>query len=135
MDRHPQADRARTILDAVNAGRLETLEEQMTDDIVWHVGGTHPLSGDYRGRREVVAYLTRVRSLTGGSLRLDVDDILASDQHLGIFLAAKATAGAVALNTTMVEAVRLDQQGRWAEFWALADDQQQVDEFWKAVAK
>jgi hypothetical protein len=34
----------------------------------------------------------------------------------------------------MVEAVRLADDGRWVEFWALADDQGNDDEFWKAMA-
>jgi len=32
-------------------------------------------------------------------------------------------------------AVRLDDDGRWAEFWAFADDQEVVDAFWKEVAR
>jgi hypothetical protein len=35
----------------------------------------------------------------------------------------------------MVEAITLTDDGKWAEFWALADDQAGVDAFWKEVAR
>jgi ketosteroid isomerase-like protein len=132
---HPNADRAEGVLRSVSAGDLETFGGHLTDDVVWHVGGRHPLSGDYRGREAVLGYHTKVSALTGGSLTLQPVDVLASQGHLGIFLRARADVGGHTLDTTMVEAVRLADDGRWAEFWALADDQAQVDHFWKAVAK
>jgi ketosteroid isomerase-like protein len=132
---HPQADRARSVLAEVSGGNLDALDDQVTDDIVWHVGGEHPLSGDYRGRKAVMDYHRRVAELTGGSLRLEPIDVLASDRHLGIFLKAAAGGEGPTIDTTMVEAIRLDQDGKWAEFWGLADDQAGVDAFWKEVAK
>jgi ketosteroid isomerase-like protein len=132
---HPHGERARTVLAEVSAGNLDALSDQMTDDIVWHVGGEHPLSGDYQGREAVMDYHRRVADLTGGSLRLEPVDVLASDRHLGIFLKAVAGEGGPALDTTMVEAIRLTEDGKWAEFWALADDQAGVDAFWKEVAR
>ena len=132
---HPRGEEARDLLEEVSRGNLDALDEQVTDDIVWHVGGEHPLSGDYRGREAVMDYHRRVAELTGGSLRLDPIDVLASDRHLGIFLQASAAGGGPKLNTTMVEAIRLTEDGKWAEFWALADDQEGVDAFWKEVAR
>jgi hypothetical protein len=35
----------------------------------------------------------------------------------------------------MVEAVRLTDDGQWAEFWGLAEDQELVDAFWKELAQ
>ena len=132
---HPHAEQAKAVLAEVSGGNLDALRDQVTDDIVWHVGGEHPLSGDYRGREEVMDYHQRVADLTGGSLRLEPIDVLASDRHLGIFLRASAGGGGPSLDTTMVEAIRLSEDGKWAEFWALADDQAGVDAFWKEVAK
>ena len=129
------ADRARTLLGAVSGGDIGALTKQLTDDVEWHVGGDHPLSGNYRGRDEVRAYHERVAALTGGTLRLEPTDVLASDRHLGIFVRARAQAGDRTLDARLVEAVRLADDGRWAEFWALADDQDAVDEFWTEVAK
>jgi ketosteroid isomerase-like protein len=130
----PNIARARGVLEAVSARDFDRAGQHLSEDIVWHVGGKHPLSGDYRGHDAVHAYHSRVAELTGDSLRLEPIDILASDHYLGIFLRATAETGGRSLDTTMVEAVRLAEDGRWAEFWALADDQDSVDEFWKAMA-
>jgi ketosteroid isomerase-like protein len=32
------------------------LEELLADDVVWHVPGTSPIAGDYRGRQAVIGY-------------------------------------------------------------------------------
>jgi hypothetical protein len=76
-----------------------------------------------------------VAELSSGSLRLEPVDVLASDNYLGIFLKASANAGDQTLDTTMVEAIRLSDDGRWVEFWGLAEDQDLVDGFWKELAK
>jgi hypothetical protein len=61
--------------------------------------------------------------------------VLASEHYLGLFLRATAEGGGHTLDTTMVEAVRLSDDGRWTEFWALAADQPDVDAFWKELIK
>ena len=132
---HPNVERTRALLGAVSAGDLDALDRSLTDDVIWHVGGEHPLSGDYRGRQAVQQYHRRVAALTAGTLRLEPVDILGSDSHIGIFLRATATAGNHRLDTTMVEAARVAEDGRWEEFWALADDQGQVDDFWRGMSE
>ena len=128
-----QAHRTRGVLESFSGGDLDTLMGQLTEDVLWHVGGDHPLSGDYRGQEEVRRYHARVAEITKGTLRLEPIDVLASDRFLGIFVRATAEAGGRELDATLVEAIRLDDRGKWAEFWALAADQDAVDAFWKEV--
>lgn len=35
---------------------MVSLRDFFTDDVVWHVAGKHPLSGDYRGKDSLVGY-------------------------------------------------------------------------------
>lgn len=130
-----RVEAVRAALRSVYAGQLEEFDSQLADDIVWHVGGEHPLSGDYRGRQAVLDYHARVAELTSGSLQLEPIDVLAGDHFLGVFVRATADSGGQKLDTTMVEAIRLSEDGKWAEFWALAEDQGQVDSFWSEMAK
>jgi ketosteroid isomerase-like protein len=58
----------------------------LAEDILWHVGGKHPLSGDYRGVEAVLDYYAKVREQTGGTLTLEAVDILANDDHGGVFM-------------------------------------------------
>lgn len=40
-----------------------------------------PLAGDYRGKQEVLAFFGKVMEVYAGTPRLEVEDILANDQH------------------------------------------------------
>ncbi len=128
-----RSDSVRDVLATFSRGDREAIVEQLADDVVWHVGGEHPLSGDYRGKQAVGNYHRRVAEATAGTLRLDPIDVLAGDRHLGIFVHATAEVDGRVLDATLVEAVRLDDDGKWAEFWALAADQEAVDSFWKGI--
>ena len=134
MSEHPNAARVREALDAYNRGDLDTLRSFLADDIVWHVGGSHPLSGDYRGPDEVIGYCSRALSLTSGTLKGQPLEILADDRHAGVFNRITAEGGGGSLDTTLAQAISFDDEGRWTEYWALADDQDSVDAFWQSVS-
>jgi uncharacterized protein len=130
MPEHPNVARIREALDAYNRGDLEAMRSFIADDIVWHVGGDHPLSGDRRGRDEVFEYYRQVREMTGGTLTVEPLDILANERHAGIFMRVTGRRDGKELDVLLAEALTLDEQGRWREYWALADDQPAVDAFW-----
>lgn len=130
MDEHPNVQRVRDALDAYNRGDLESMRSFIAEDVLWHVGGSHSLSGDYQGRDAVFDYYEKVRGLTGGTLTLEPLDILANDQHGGIFMHVKGERDGKTLDVVLAEALAFDESGRWAEYWALADEQEAVDAFW-----
>ena len=51
---HPGVARAREYLATYAARDMVSLRDFFTDDVVWHVAGKHPLSGDYRGKDSLV---------------------------------------------------------------------------------
>src|SRR5262245_4183634 len=83
---HPGVARAQASIDAFNAGNMDALRDFYADDVVWHVAGGHGLSGDYTGRADLMGYFGRVRERTGGTLRLEPEAILASDQHTSMYV-------------------------------------------------
>jgi ketosteroid isomerase-like protein len=117
-------------LKLVNEGKLTEFGSFLADDVVWHVGGNHRLSGTYHGRTAVVDYLVKSRDLTDGSLRLQPVDILASDDHAAIFLQATGQRDGRQMDAFLAEAVTFAADGRWAEYWAISDQQDALDEFW-----
>jgi ketosteroid isomerase-like protein len=127
---HPNVERVRDGFAAFNRGDVEAMRPFIADDIVWHVGGDHPLSGDYRGREAVLDYVTRVLDLGGGTLKGEPLDILANDRHAGVFQRVTAERDGRRLDVVLAQALTLDQEGRWLEYWALADEQDAVDAFW-----
>lgn len=106
------------------------MREFFADDIVWHVGGNHRLSGDYRGKDELFEYFATVRELTEGTLRLEPRSILSSDRHTARFIRATASRQDRSFDVTLAQVFKVGEDGRWTEYWALADDQEALDAFW-----
>jgi len=127
---HPNAARVREALGTFDRSDFEAFRSFLSDDVVWHVGGHHPLSGDYRGPDAVVEYWTRTQEAVGGTLRGEVLDVLANDRHAGVFNRVTAERDGRRLDAVLAQAITFDDEGRWTEYWALADEQDEVDAFW-----
>jgi ketosteroid isomerase-like protein len=127
---HPLAERVREALEAFNRGDFDTLGSFLAEDVVWHVGGSHELSGDYRGRDAALAYCAEAFSLAGGTLHGDPLEILVSDRHAGVFNRVSGERDGKKFDAVLAQAVRFNDEGRWAEYWALADEQDEIDAFW-----
>ncbi len=129
MAEHPNVELMRKLVDAFIRGDLETIRSHWADDIVYHVPGNNALAGDYKGEDGVLQYLTRIRDLTEGTLRIEeVHDLLASDEH-GVLLhriAAERSGRQFSWDQINVYHVR---DGKIAEAWAHPADQGAVDRF------
>jgi uncharacterized protein len=130
MSEHPGVARARQYLSTFQQGDFDSLEDFFTDDVLWHVGGNHGLSGDYRGKESLFGYFRKVNEITGGGIKLDPEAIMASDRHVAMFLRVTGARDGRQLDVSMAEMVKVHPDGRWSEFWAMADDQDAVDRFW-----
>jgi hypothetical protein len=102
----------------------------LADDAVWHVGGGHRLSGDYRGRDAILEYFATVWSETGDTMKLAPLEVMANDRHGAAFLRVTAERQGQPLDVVLAEAFRFDEDGRILEFWAHANDQAAIDRFW-----
>lgn len=78
---HANEDTLRTIYDAFAKGDVETVMGLLTDDIVYHVSGRSPVSGSYSGKGEVMGLFGKLMERSGGTFRIEVQDILANDDH------------------------------------------------------
>ena len=68
VSEHPHAAAARHGFERFVGGDVAALLGLFAPDAVWHVPGENAMSGDYRGRDEIVAFLRRTAELTGGYL-------------------------------------------------------------------
>jgi uncharacterized protein len=127
---HPNVERARRGYEAFAKGDLATMSELMADDIVWHVKGVGPLNGDYRGRDQVFGFFGRLAEETGGTFRLDVQDILANDEHTAVLATLTASRGGKSIETMVVNVSRNDGDGRITEFWGATTDPEAATSFW-----
>jgi uncharacterized protein len=126
---HPNVEQARRGYAAFATGDMATLAELMAPDVVWHVRGVGPLSGDYRGREQVFGFFGRLAEETGGTFRLDVHDILANDEHTAVLCTLTASRGNKSVEVPVVN-VSHNRDGLITEFWAATTDPQANIDFW-----
>ena len=115
---------------AFGKGDMATVSDLIADDVVWHVGGSSSLSGDYKGKDAVFGFFGKLMEITGGTFKLEVHDILANDDHSVTLVRATAERSGKKLDTKQAHVTHPDSEGRVKEFWAVDEDQSATDEFY-----
>jgi ketosteroid isomerase-like protein len=114
-----------------NAGDLAGTRRFYTDDVVWHVQGRNRSSGDFAGIDALFGYFESTDAITNGSLQLYPQTVTVSGDLVGVLMRVTARrADGRSLDTLLAQTRRLAADGRWCEYWAVADDQDAVDAFW-----
>ena len=108
---------------------IPTLTELFAQDIVWHLPGRGPLAGNHKGREAVFVAMRRFEELNGGTLRVEVHDVLASDEHAVALLRATGSREGRRYDSLEIDIYHL-RNGKITEFWSFAEDQRQTDDFW-----
>jgi ketosteroid isomerase-like protein len=127
MAEHPNVARIRDGYAAFAKGDFETLNDLFAEDVRWHEGGRNQLAGDYRGRDAVYGMFGRLMELTEGSFRVDVQALLADDDHGVALVNETASRGGRHAETFNAHIFRM-HDGMVVEFWDAATDQYTFDE-------
>ena len=67
--------------DEFSKGNVEPLMNSVADDVKWQVSGGSPLAGEYVGKAAILDFFGRMMQLYGGTLRLQILDVLVGEQH------------------------------------------------------
>jgi ketosteroid isomerase-like protein len=110
-------------------GDIPTVLGVFKEDILWHVPGRGPLSRDYRGPEEVLGFFQHFMDLSGGSFRIQVDDIFAKGDRVIVLVTESAERNGRSWSSPQVHAWTLED-GKASVFWQYQGDQQTEDEFW-----
>jgi ketosteroid isomerase-like protein len=125
-----KSERLRRAMEAVSRGDAEGFGDiLLADDVVWHWPGRSSVSGDYRGREEVLGLIRGFHELTRNTLRIEPLDILEGRDYLMSFTRATADQEDGHLDVVMADAMRFGADGRVEEFWTLSNQQEAVDSF------
>jgi ketosteroid isomerase-like protein len=122
--------RVRSFLDAFSRHDEQAMRDYFTDDLAWHVAGSHGMSGDHRGLDDLMAYFGQLRSRSDGSFALAPESVLASDHHAAFFTRATGHREDRVLDVVLAHAVIVRSDGLWREYWVCANDQDAEDSFW-----
>lgn len=127
MAEHPNVDVLRRGYAAFDAGDVDGFMAVLADDIVWTIPGRNKLSGVYKGKGEVGTFLGKVMELTGGDTKIELHDVLASDDHGVAVVRISSTVGGKSFAQNYVHLSHITD-GKMTAFWELPEDQYAEDE-------
>jgi ketosteroid isomerase-like protein len=129
MTDHPNLELLRRGYAAYGAGDMDAINEVFHDDVVWHVAGRSPLSGDYSGKEQVFGFFGKLGELSDGTSKVEVHDLLANDEHGVALVKESATRNGRSHEGQATHVFHL-RDGKVTEFWDAQVDQYAADEFW-----
>jgi hypothetical protein len=100
-------------------------------DIVWHVPGHNPVSGDYRG---YAAYTQLMPSRMAPLTRWDfeVGDVMVNGDYVVATFSLKGERKGTTVDLRGAHIMRLNQSGQVVEGWGFTSDQDALDDFFSA---
>jgi uncharacterized protein len=110
-------------------GAVGPVEELLAHDVVWHVPGTSPIAGEYRGREAVLGYFRRRRKLAGGAIEITKHGEAHHEEALVQLADGRAVIGGEEVSWQTAGMYRV-AGGRIAEAWLVPLDQEQFDRAW-----
>jgi ketosteroid isomerase-like protein len=123
-------DLVRAASAAFGHGDLGALQDQFfAENIVWHVGGTGPLAGDYQGAAQVIGQLGKISGLTDGAVEPQVHDVLVSDDHTVVLVTISAERAGKQLQLKLVHVIHA-KNGKATEVWTHSADPAGAAQFW-----
>lgn len=100
-------------------------------DIVWHVPGHNPVSGDYRGYDEYMELMpSRMAPLTRWDFMLD--DVMVNGNHVVATFRVQGERKERKVDMGGAHIMRLNERGQVVEGWGFAEDQDALDAFFAA---
>ena len=124
---HPNATALREGFAAFGRGDLEHVRGRLTEDCVWTIPGSSPLTGTYRGWDQIAGMFGTLFEATGGTFSMDVLSCLADDARaVAIYDSTSTVAGQTrTMRFVMIE--ELTPDGRAKDVVTLAYDQEAAD--------
>jgi ketosteroid isomerase-like protein len=124
-----RVDAVRRGYDAFAQGDMDTLRTILASDIEWHAPGQGPRSGDFHGIDDVIAEFGRLFQDSGGSFRVEVDEILEGDKSVVVLARASASREGRTLDEAYAHIFQF-RGDQVSEAWVVNYDQAATEAFW-----
>jgi uncharacterized protein len=130
MSAQSNADALRKGYDAFSKGDMDTLRNELfSPDIVWHQGGRNQTSGDYKGVDSVLGLFGKLSQLTDGTFRVELHDVLASDEHVVALATTKGQRAGKTIQNGQYSHICHFRDGKLTEAWIVDVDPYELDAF------
>lgn len=117
------------------ARRLYSSDEaeraNIAPNIVWHVPGHNPVSGDYHGFEAYTQLMpSRMAPLT--SWDFEVHDVMVNDDYIVATVSLRGERKGKKVDLRVAHIMRMNDEGQVVEGWGFTSDQDALDEFFSA---
>ena len=128
-------DVVQQMVSALDAGEFASLHNFWTEDIVFHMPGQNPLSGDYEGVPNVLRACSLIqRHMHRHPMSITILTTSSSQSHVAVRFEGKAEANGKPL-VWRAKALFFFRGSEVAACWLFADDQTPFDAYWSAGAR
>jgi ketosteroid isomerase-like protein len=128
---HRNEELLRESFAAFQRGDMEALQNTyFAEDIKYHVAGRSQVAGDYEGVGAVLGLFARLFELSGGTLTVELHDVVANDDHGVALFALRAERNGRTLDDNEILTAHPTADGKAAEVWTVTNDPYGFDEFW-----
>lgn len=112
-------------------GSIDPVLELLPPDVVWHVPGKSPISGDHRGTGQVVDYFERRRRLANATMRMHPGEVISEGDAVAQFVEGTAVLDGARVSWQTIGIYRVDVEHRWIrEVWLVPLDGELFDRIW-----
>jgi len=125
----PSASIVRKVYENFAKGDIPLVIEVFAPSITWHVPGQSPISGDYRGRDEIVGFFKHTLALCGGIFAIEVHHVLSEENVVVALVTVKAERNGRSAAFEEVHVWRVSD-GKITAFREFQGDEQVEDRFW-----
>jgi ketosteroid isomerase-like protein len=129
MAEHPNAELFRRGYTAFQNTDLDGVRALFDSNIVWHIGGHNHNSGDFTGPDNVIATFMQNAQETNGTFKVELHDVLGSDEHAVALATVSGEKDGKTLNDNYTHVVHV-ANGKVTESWIFPEHGDTVDEFW-----
>ena len=126
---HPNVETIRKGFDAFMRGDMPTARTMFAPDVIWHVPGRGPLSGDFRGFDEIARWGGQFFERSQGTFHEELVDVVADDSWAMMVTTYEAERSSRRVHDQSVNVYRM-LNGRIAECWVYFGDPKGFEEFW-----
>ena len=130
--KHPNAVLLTKIYHHFTEGNFIEVLDACADNITFQVAGKSALAGKYNKTNFLTGFAQKLKELSGGTFKLEVHDILASDLHAAVLASSKVTVNGKVVEMRTVHIWRFDH-GKPIAWYEYPRDLYQYDATWGAV--
>ena len=124
---HPNAALTRRVFGAFGKD-AKAISAALARDVVWRVPGHTVMSGEYRGRRDVVEFLRRTGLETDGTYRSRLHTVFANDEWAVAIYRATGSRNGIDLDVEQALLIQI-ADGLWQDVTAVPLDSA-FERFW-----